>query len=139
VGEQREKVAAEGAGVGNGRRIGGAAVADGVAQQVFAGLPAAVEHGLAGPGAGGDGVDGEVLVALSDQLLPRGIEDRLLELGAATAGLRVVALLAVAVRDLAHCRILAALGTLAETASCWDRRHVSRGLPRGRRGGRGLG
>jgi hypothetical protein len=90
VGEQREEVAAEGAGVGNGRRIGGAAVADGGAQQVFAGLSAAVEHGLAGPGARGNRIDGEVLVALSDQLLPFGTEDRALQLGAATAGLLAV-------------------------------------------------
>src|ERR1700684_3316767 len=41
-GEQREKVAAEGAGVGNGRRVGGTAVADGGAQHVFAGLSAAI-------------------------------------------------------------------------------------------------
>ena len=70
-----------------------AAVPDGGAQQVFAGLPAPVEHGLAGPGAGGDGVDGEVLVALGGQLLPGGIEDRVLQLGAAAAGLRVAGLL----------------------------------------------
>src|ERR1035438_3988468 len=81
--------AAGGAGVGNGRRVGGAAVADGGAQQVFAGFPAAVEHGLAGPGAGGDGVDGEVLVALGGQLLPCGVEDRLLEPGDGPLLLRV--------------------------------------------------
>src|SRR3984957_18831854 len=138
LGEQRKKVAAEGAGVGNGRRIGGAAVADGGAQHVLAGLPAAVEHRFAGPGARGDRIDGEMLVALSDQLLPRGIEDRALQLGAAAAGLPVAALLVVIGRGPAHGRILAALSTRGETICRWDRPHVSRLLLLGR-GGRGRG
>src|SRR3984957_3186463 len=138
-GEQREEVTPEGAGVGDGRRIGGGPVADGGAQQVFAGLPAAVEHGLAGLGAGGHGVEGEVLVALGGQLLPRGAEDRALELGAAAAGLHRAGLLVTALRDLVHGRILAELGTRAETAGRWERLHVSRGRPPGPRGGPGRG
>ena len=56
--EQRQEVAPEGAGVGDGGRVGRTAVAGGGPQQVFAGFPAPVEHGLAGLGAGRDGVVG---------------------------------------------------------------------------------
>src|ERR1700722_7963187 len=113
--EQREQVAPERAGVGEGGRVGGTTVPGGRPEQVVAGLPAPVEHGLAGLGAGGDGVDGEVLVALGDQLLPGGVEDRRLELGAVAAGLRAAGLLATVVRDLVHRRILAEPPAVAQT------------------------
>jgi hypothetical protein len=69
--KQDDEVAAQGSGVRVGDHADSAAGLDGGAQEFVARLPALVEHGRAG--AGGDGVDGEVAVALGRQLFPGGI------------------------------------------------------------------
>ena len=83
------QVVPQGAGVGVDRRLLRAAVPQGREKHVLLGGPPAVHDGPAGPGAGGDRLEGEGRVAALGGDVPDGVEQGRLELGAAAPRRRV--------------------------------------------------
>jgi hypothetical protein len=78
--EQREQVAAESAGIGGLHRVRAPVVVDGREHQVALVRPAAVQHRHAGLGPGGHGLHRQAGEPGVRQLLPGGVEQRVLQL-----------------------------------------------------------